>query len=78
MIFHPIIITVVVQHVCNLRSRVFDFLTKLFFNIYSLHYNNITYTNKVKKFLAANFQNFSKIILKPTKKLIQKNITKME
>lgn len=37
-----------------------------------MHYNNITYTDKVKKFLAANFQNFSKIVLKPTKKLIQK------
>ena len=39
-----------------------------------MHYNNITHTDKGKKFLAANFQNFSKILLKPTKKLIQKTL----
>ena len=47
----------VVQRVCNLISRGFDFLTKLFFIFHishSMHYNNITPTDKVKKFLAGN------------------------
>jgi len=33
MTFHSVVLTVVVQHVCNLRFRGFDFLTNFFFNI---------------------------------------------